>query len=78
MLQNRNVETAEVKELQDLRISDQGCQARCHDRAARDLDEMGVAVAGRELDQAKPVAMRIETHRFGIDGHDRPERQFGG
>ena len=44
---------------------------------ARHLHQMGIAVAGRELDQAKPVAMRVETHGLGVDGHDRAERDVG-
>ena len=34
---------------------------------------MSVAVPGRKLDEAKPVAMRIESHRLGIHRHDRAE-----
>ena len=36
---------------------------------------MGVAVAGGELHQAEPVAMRVEAHGLGIDRDDGPERQ---
>ncbi len=39
---------------------------------------MGVAVAGRKLDQAKPVAMGIEPHGLGVDGHAGTKRQVGG
>ena len=45
---------------------------------ARDLHQMGIAVAGRELDQAEPVAMGVEAHRLGVDRHDGAERQIGG
>ncbi len=42
--------------------------------AVRDeLHQMRVAVAGGELHQAEPVAMRIEAHRLGIDRDDRAE-----
>ena len=34
---------------------------------------MGVAVAGRKLDDAQPVAMRVQPHRLGIDRDRRPE-----
>src|SRR5499425_3561471 len=34
---------------------------------------MGVSVARRELDEAQPVAMRVESHRLGIDGDDGTE-----
>jgi hypothetical protein len=37
--------------------------------AERDLDQMADAIAGRQLHQAEPVAMGIETHGFGVDGH---------
>ena len=33
---------------------------------------VAVAVAARELHQAKPVAQRVEAQRFRIDGHHRP------
>ena len=34
---------------------------------------MRVAVSGRKLDEAQPVAMRVEPHRLGIDGDHRPQ-----
>src|SRR5262249_15283272 len=34
---------------------------------------MGVAVPGRELDQAQPVAIWVEPHCLGVDGDDRPK-----
>src|SRR6266446_6173011 len=40
---------------------------------ARELDEMGAAVAGRQLDQAETVATGTETQRFGVDGDRRPQ-----
>ena len=38
-----------------------------------DLNEVSVAVAGGELHQAEPVAMRIEAHGLGIDSNDGTE-----
>ena len=35
-----------------------------------ELDKVRVAVAGGELHQAEPVAMRIEAHGLGIDSDD--------
>ena len=35
--------------------------------AGRDLDDIGVAVAGRKLDEAEPVAERVEPERLGVD-----------
>jgi len=31
------------------------------------LDEVRIAVPGRELHQAQPIAMRVQPHRFGVD-----------
>ena len=73
MEQNGYVEAAEVKELEREFVGEQGSKARCRRLSARDLDEMGVTVASRELHEAKPVSVRIETHCFAVDGHDRPE-----
>jgi hypothetical protein len=71
-----------MKELQHFGIGDQGGQPRrlcsAPGRTARDLHQVGVAIAGRELDQAEPVAMGVETHGLGIDRHDRAERQVRG
>ena len=40
--------------------------------ARRDLDDVGGAVARRDLHHAEPVAMRVEPQRLGVDG-DRPD-----
>ena len=40
-----------------------------------ELHQVGVAVAGGELHQAEPVAMRVEAHGLGIDRDDRAQRQ---
>ena len=40
-----------------------------------ELHQVRVAVAGRELHQAEPVAMRIEAHGLGIDRDDGAEGQ---
>src|SRR3546814_3454696 len=34
------------------------------------LHDMADAVARRKLDQAQPVAQRVQPHRFGIDGDE--------
>src|SRR6202045_1030085 len=39
----------------------------------RKLHEMRVPIADRQLDEAQPVAMRVEPHRFGIDCNNRSE-----
>src|ERR1700739_1474745 len=33
---------------------------------------MSVPIPRRELDEAQPVAVRVEPHRFGVDGDSRP------
>jgi hypothetical protein len=38
---------------------------------------MGIAVAGRQLHEAQPVAMGIETHGLGVDGDHRTEGESG-
>ena len=47
--------------------------------AGRELHQMAVAVAARELHQARAVPMRVEAHRLGVDGHriaeGEPRRQ---
>ena len=35
---------------------------------AAELNELGIAVAARELHETEPVAIRIEPERLGIDG----------
>ena len=36
---------------------------------ACDLDKVGIAIAGRELNDAEPVAQRPKAERLGIDGN---------
>ena len=36
------------------------------------LDHIGTAIAGRQLDHAKAVAMGVQAHGFGVDGHFTP------
>ena len=45
---------------------------------ARNLHDVGRAVAGRELDHAQPVAMRVEPHGLGVDrDHVLVAREIG-
>jgi hypothetical protein len=37
--------------------------------AAGNLDDVGAAVAGRQLDDAEAVPVMVEPHGFGIDGN---------
>ena len=62
-----------MKQLQHRGIGQQPLQARRLVIVRRELDQMGVAVAGRQLHQAQPVAMRVEPHRLGVDRDRRTE-----
>ena len=46
--------------------------------AGRNLDDIGRAVASRQLHDAQPVAQRVETERLGVDGDHRAETGVGG
>jgi hypothetical protein len=41
------------------------------------MDEMGIAVAPRQLDDAEPVAMGVEPHGLAVDSDDGPEIETG-
>jgi hypothetical protein len=43
----------------------------------RDLDELGRAVAARQLHEAQPIASDFEAKGFGVDGDDRTEIVVG-
>ena len=62
-----------MKDLEHARIGQKRPQVRRLVGAGGELDEMRVAVAGRKLRQAQPVAPRIEAHRLGVDGDRRAE-----
>jgi hypothetical protein len=34
-----------------------------------DLNDVGRTVAGRQLNNTQPIAVRVETHGFGVDRH---------
>src|ERR1700749_1452374 len=54
-------------------IGQQFSQPRRRVGPRRELHEMRVPIAGRQLHEAQPVAMRIEAHRLGIDRNNRSE-----
>ena len=64
----RHVEAGEVEDLERPRVRQQRLEARRRPVLAVELHEMGGAVAGRELHQAQPVAVRLEPQRLGVDG----------
>src|SRR6185295_11085573 len=59
----------EVENLQDRCVAKQLLEIGSIRRARRDLHHIGRPIAGRELHHAQPVAARIETHGFGVDGN---------
>src|SRR5271165_423400 len=73
MIEHREVEAREMEQLCDARVGQELPQPRRPVGARCELHEMGVPVAGRQLDEAQPVAMRVEPHRLGVDRDDRAE-----
>ena len=71
--QHREVEPGEVEDLRHRRIGQDPREHRRRGRTGQDLDHVGAAVAAGDLDHAEAVAMRIEPHRFAIDGDNRPK-----
>jgi hypothetical protein len=61
-----------MKYLEHARVHEQGAQIRGRGAAARNLDDVRRAIAGRQLNDAKPVAMVVEPHCLGIDGDGLP------
>ena len=56
----------EMEDFEHVRIGQQRLEARRVVTRAVELDDMGVAVAGGELDQAKLVAARQKPQRLGV------------
>ena len=71
LAENGEVETGEMKEFQYLGVVQKPLQIGRLGLPFGDLHELGVAVAPGELDEAEPVALRVEPKRFGVDRHDR-------
>jgi hypothetical protein len=44
----------------------------------RDLHQLAIAVAARELHQAEPVAPGVEAHGLRVDGDDGTKGEVGG
>src|SRR5208282_4001750 len=77
-LQHGKIEAREVENLEHLGIGQERLQARRLVIAVGELNQMAFAEASRKLDQAQPVALRLEAHRLGVDGYGAAERQSGG
>ena len=57
-----------MEDLQHRGIGEQRLEPRRVIGTLGELHEMAHAIAGRELHQAQPVAMRVQSHRLGVDG----------
>ena len=58
-----------MEDLQDRLVGEELLQIRRLFLPGGDLHHVGGAVAGRELHDAEPVAVRVETHGLGVDRH---------
>ena len=76
--QRRHVETAEVEQLQHVRVREQILEPRRARLSGPDLHDVRAAVAAGELDDAEPIALDLEAEGFGVDRDDRAEIELGG
>ena len=70
------VEAREMEELGHIRVCQQRLEPRRvvgDGRVRRELHEMAVPLAGRNLHQAQPVAQRVESHGLAVHGDEIPE-----
>ncbi len=58
-----------MKYFQYVMVCQQGLQMVRLGAPAGNLDDIGAAVAGRQLDDAEAVPVMVEPHGFGIDGN---------
>ena len=84
MLEHRQIETREVEDLQDLRITHDarpgtGATARfISELLAGDLHHIRFSVALRDLHDAQTIAQGVEPERLGIDGNGGAGIVIGG
>ena len=64
-----NIEAREMENFKDVFIGEQRLEIRRVILSRCELNQMGVAVARRKLDEAQTVACGIESHRFRVDRH---------
>ena len=57
-----------MEDFQDHRVGQQPMEVRRLPLPLGDADDVDVAIAGRELHQAQPVAMRVQPHRLRVHG----------
>ncbi len=62
-----------MEHLLDPGVAEKSAEIRRAVMRPPELHQMTVAVAGRELHEAQPVAMRMQAHRLGVDGDDGAE-----
>ena len=67
LVQHGEIEPREMKNLEQARGRRAAADIGRAAGVRRDLHHVGGSVAGRELDQAQPVAAEIEPHGFGVD-----------
>jgi hypothetical protein len=77
-LEHADVEAAEVEQLQHGRIGQQPLQVRAVVAGAVQAHDMGVAVAGRQLDHAQGIAAEAQAHGLRIDRDLGPQIQAVG
>ena len=66
-----DIEASEMKKFQDIGVLEQCTQIGGLGLALRDLYQVAVSVAAGHLDQAKPVAVRVQAHCFAVDRDHR-------
>ena len=71
--ERRDVEAAEVEDLQHVRSAEQPFEVGGAGLSRRDLDEVRVSVARGQLHHAEPVAVRVQPHGLAVDRDRRPE-----
>ena len=69
MIQHGNIEASKVKKLGDCRVQQKFFNIRRRGLAFCDLYYICGAIARRQLNNAKPVAVGLETQCFGIYGN---------
>ena len=68
-----DVKAAIMEKFKHIRIGEQAAEVRGFRLAARDLDQMGMAIARGELHQTQAVAVRMQAHRLAINRNFWPQ-----
>src|SRR5215469_5481125 len=67
------IKSRKMKQLDYAWIAQQGAESRRVVGAGRELNQMSISVTGGELNDAKPVTIWVQSHRFGVDRDHRSE-----